>query len=130
MPDIIINIYIGVNLFLTGVLFSDEYNPNSTRRESIHYIFKCLSTLMFGCIFIIFKVVSKPFKLISNYFQISFWFQYYLTKKWDNLPEEQLESLNWYVFNIKNTNSLHHKISRYGARLINKRNNYTYINKI
>lgn len=68
-----------------------------------------------------FRVVYKP---IERYFQLRFFAMWIFTKKWHNVDENVLYKINW--LSKKQPNNIRGKLYRYGVRLVNKKNNYTY----
>jgi len=129
MIDIILKIYIGINLFFAGYYLADDHRWASTNKQKIICIIWCLLTIGFGVIYVllnlIWVIISELFNKIDETFQIAFWFQYYLTEKYNNIEINTLEKLNWVAVNYRNKNAIKDRIYRYGLNLINKRNNYT-----
>lgn len=131
MIDIITKIYIGANLFFAGYYLADNYKWRTTITEKLICILWCLGTMFFGSFYValcfLWVVISEGFKNIDGIFQISFWFTYFLTNKWNNLQKHQLQMINRIAVNQKNKKTLQDTIYRYCTALINKRNNYVYI---
>lgn len=124
MIDILIKIYVGVNLFFTGYYLADSYKWQKTKSEKITCILWCIGIIFFGCAYIIISLMYIFVWATLNYFQAPFWATFYTTKKWNNLEKQQLERINRIATEIRNKNSIKDKIFRCCVALINKRNNY------
>lgn len=131
MIELITKIYIGANLFFAGYYLADTYKWQDTKIEKIICLLWCFGTMLLGCVYILLSflwvLLSESFKKVDGYFQVSFWFSYYLTKKWNKLEKHQLERINRITINVRNKNTIKDKIYRYCTSLINKRNNYVHV---
>lgn len=131
MIDIILKIYMSANLFLAGYYLAENYKWQDTISEKIMCLLWCLGTIFFGCIYItivfVWVFILETLKKIDAFLQVSFWFTYIFTKRWHNIEKNELDRINNICINFKNKNTTKDKIYRYCTSLINKRNNYVYI---
>jgi hypothetical protein len=125
MIGYIIYIYFAINLFLAGYYLADNYGWAKNNREKVAYILTCITTIFLGVFIVAFYFLQGLFKSINDYFQIRFWFNFYLMGSYGGLKEGVLQSLNRVTKNTRNKNTLRNKIYRKCVELINKRNNYT-----
>jgi hypothetical protein len=81
--------------------------------------------MLFGCAYVIlaflYILLYAVYQSANSYFQLSFFFTFYLTKKWHNLDEKTLKTINDSLPE-HNKNTVKDRIYRYCASLINKRN--------
>ena len=130
MIEIIVKMLIGANLFFAGYYLAENYKWQDTATSKFLCVLWCLGTMVFGCVYIVFLflivLISEGFKKIDAFFQISFWFVFYLTKKFDNLEKNKLEMINRTTINVRNKKTMKDGIYRYCTMLINKRNNFVY----
>jgi hypothetical protein len=112
--QIIILSYLMVNTFFAGYIFAGGAK-----------FWNVILALLFGSFILLWAVVTGSLQFIydkiNNQFQIYFWFTYLLyplTHGWkfnNEFDIEKLKKLNDFA------------IYKYSVRLINKRNNYTYL---
>ena len=130
MTQILISIYFIINSFFAGHYLASEIrwcNENKERYWCI--VFTVASFFLYIPYFVLKMVligVGYLFKLLDEFFQITFFFGFYFTKEWDNLKEHQLLRINR-ISHQKPTKTIKGRIYKYGTSLINKRNNYKYI---
>jgi len=76
--------------------------------------------------FLLFLVL---FIWIDMKFHIRPLLELYFTKKWNNLPEYTLYSLNLSAYNLRNSEKIKDKIYIFTVKKINERNKYIYVHK-
>jgi hypothetical protein len=130
MIEILLQTYFGANLFFAGYYLADNYQWQDTKTEKIICILWVIATVFFGLIYICFvpiiALIIVGLEMLNEYFQITFWFTFYLTKKWNKFDTEKLRQLN-VAANKKTDKTLKERIYKRCVRLLNKRNNYTYV---
>jgi hypothetical protein len=114
-----------VNTFFAGYIFAGGAK-----------FWNVILTLLFGSFILLWAVVTGSLQFIydkiNNQFQIYFWFTYLLyplTHGWkfnNEFDIEKLKKLNDFA-SKKDNKKLKDRIYKYSVRLINKRNNYTYL---
>ena len=133
VTGILIYIYFLLNMFFAGYYLSDNYRWSSDLQEKVKVIFFTLGTSLFGVSYISVMIIIASLQLIFEWMniqtQITFWFQFYFTKKWDNLEEEVLKEINRFSYKKKFSNKLKDKVYYLTVQKMNERNNYTYIDK-
>lgn len=127
MLDYFLITYFLVNFFLVGGYFFSEINDVSNRRQAVSLI---LATLLLLVIAIPMNVLPQIYdvliKRVDKIFQVTFFFKFIFTNKFDNMEEYMLKRFNR-IANAKDKKKLSGKIYAYGVKLINKRNNYVYV---
>ena len=125
----LIKIYFSINIFISGYFFGDSNKQVDNNKKRFYLILFCIALMFFGLPLIILSFIHigliELYNMLNSIFQISFFFSFYFTKKWNNLENRQLNNINK-ISNLKDANSLKNKIYKYCTTLINKRNNYVY----
>lgn len=127
---LLLEIYFGFNLFMTGYVWGDDMKFSSSKHERNKVLFNCFKWGTLGGILlaldIIWIIIGSPCKWINKTFQIAFFFQFWLTNHYRKLPDEQLRAIN-YASSRKDRKKLSGRIFIYCTKLVNKRNgNYIY----
>jgi hypothetical protein len=129
--ETILKIYFSINFFIAGYNYAENVNWATKKSEKIKAYFLVIASVFFGIAIIVFAVFIGLLKNIWNYFngyfQIAFWIDFYLLKKYNNCKKDILDRLNLIATTKKTSNSLRDRLYRKGVRLINKRNNFTYV---
>jgi len=120
----VLAIYISINLVVAGYYLRDD----QFKLKGKIILFFIL--VVFGISFLIYDFISQMFKWLATFFQINFFYTYYFTKKYYNMEHESLERWNSVSNSYFNGTGLRHRIYRYCAKKVSKRNNYTWNNKI
>jgi hypothetical protein len=130
MITTILIIYAWINAFICGFNFARQYNNSDTLKEKISAYIWAVLTMFFGVIIVvaifIYALFAWLFQKLDGVFQFRFLFDYFVMKKWYNVDYYILERINYTSINVKNKNTIKHRIYRYSVGLINKRNNYIY----
>lgn len=125
--DTLIKVYFSLNIFFAGYYFGDSHRDVDDRKALIFLILFCVGIIFFGLPLIILDFTQMGLRTVYNklnsIFQISFFFTYYFTKKWDSLAKDKLKTIN-NISNLKDDKTLKNRIYKYCTTLINKRNNY------
>ena len=124
-------IYLLFSFFQAGVIYGEDGwdIPNSIKnrfRWLLALIFSLLFMGLFVIVDFIWEALKWIWKEVNAYTQISFYWSFYLTKKWNGLSDDELKSLNEFVGTFPNQDSWKVKLQRKGLKMINRRNNYTY----
>ncbi len=127
--ETILKIYFSINFFIAGYNYSENVNWATNKKDINKAYLLVLFSVFLGLAFIAGAALLLPLKKFWDYcnafFQIAFWFDFYVLNKYNNMNLEDLERVNRIGY-LKNTNSFKHKVYRLGVKLINKRNKYTY----
>lgn len=113
-------IYASVSIFLTGYQMGDAF----CGVEAKHYRSFLLSLFVYPIIIIpvyIADFLLVIFSKIDGIFQITFFFEYLFTKKYQNLNKKQLSNVQ--------SQAGQSLIKDFCIKIINKRNNYKIIKK-
>jgi hypothetical protein len=133
MIDEIIAIYFLSNAFIAGYNFATQYRSSDTLLEKVSSYLWLIGTILFGVIIgvaiFIYALLGLLIEKLDGIFQFRFFFHYFVMNKWYNVDYYILERINYTSINVKNKNTIKHRIYRYSVGLINKRNNYTYKQK-
>lgn len=131
--ETILKIYFSINFFIAGYNYAENVNWATKKNEKIQAYLLVAFSVFFGLALIIltafFVPVKKSWDYINGLFQIAFWFDFYLLKKYNNMKKEDLERVNRIGYLKKTTNSIRDKLYRKGVKLINERNKFTYVHK-
>jgi len=123
----ILEIYFGLNLFVAGYVY---YNESESFNDIKRIVYITIVMLAFGFImFLIVKaseIIVNIFKYLDTNIQLSFWFLFYLTKTFNNLPEHELRRLSHKSYLKKDSKKLKDKIFNKATEMIKKRNKYIY----
>jgi hypothetical protein len=123
----LIIIYFSINIFIAGYNLARDLDFRTNFSQKFFYTTKCIFTILFAIpsyiVLIIADLIATFLGWINGYFQVSFYFSFYLTNKWDKLKKHELERINNISKNVKNTNSLRDRLYRRGTKLINERYN-------
>jgi len=130
MADYLIIAYFFANTFFAGFFLAREYKDCENRFQRIICLLWCLGTIFLGCVYIplVFLYVGlvECYRKIDGIFQVSFWFTFYLTKKWHNLDWGKLSNLNKVALNHRNKNTFSDRMYRHCTQLVNERNKYVH----
>ena len=128
-----IYIYFLLNMFFAGYYLSDNYRWASDLQEKVKVIFFTLCMSLFGVTYILVSIFIAIFELVFEWINIqtniTFWIQFYFTKKWNNLDEGVLERINKFAYKHRLSDKFKDKVYRLSVKKMNERNNYTYIDK-
>lgn len=120
-------LYFCINCFITGYYTCDVFKYGNKNRGTTFKIFQLLLSLLFGALFaasigtgLILKVICYR---IDGFLQLSFFYYYFFTKKWQDLTVKELEFVKK-ALSKRTTNSIKNRIYKYCANLVFKRNNY------
>ena len=131
--ETILKIYFSINFFIAGYNYAESVNWATKKSEKIQAYLLVPFSVFFGLALIILTALFIPVKKCWDYFngylQIAFWFDLYLRKKYNNMEVEMLQKLNRIAYLKKTTNSIRDKLYRKGVKLINERNQYTYVHE-
>ncbi len=130
MIELILKIYFGINLFFAGYYLAEQFKWQNTPLEKTKCISWCILTMFFGVPYITLSViwvfVIFVFTKIDGIFQIVFWFHFYFTKNYNNLEKSALRNINL-ISSKKSSKTIKGRIYKYCTGLINKKNNYVYV---
>lgn len=127
----LVNAYFMVNMFIAGFYYCELKRDIRTIRDYFWLVIVLLIAALFALpIYILHDILYLSIKrvciAIDNRFQISFLFAFYFTKEFDKLEKYKLERIGRICENHFNKNTIHDRIYRHCARMIFKRNNFTY----
>jgi hypothetical protein len=129
--ETILKIYFSINLFIAGYNYAENVNWATKKSEKIKAYLLVIASVFLGIAIIVFAflfgLLRKTWDYLNGYFQIAFWVDFYLFKKYNNCKKDILDRLNLIATTKKTSNSLRDRIYRKGVKLINKRNNFTYV---
>lgn len=110
----VLEIYFATSICLTSYSRGDEHLTGA------HF-----ALMLLVCPFIFsYFIFEEKFGNIFSLLQVNFFFQYWFTKKWNDLDIEDLVRRNNIAQNHFASNSVKDQIYRYCPRLINKKNNF------
>lgn len=128
----IIYIYAIINVFIAGYQvgedkFSWKYNPEDRLAAVLTFII----FVLFGLIIHLWGAASvfrkKAWSWLNEMFQVRFWWEFYFTENYHNLPIDRLRQLNKKGKLRFNKDTIPHKGYRKCVRAINKRNDFIYL---
>lgn len=129
--ETILKIYFSINFFIAGYNYAESVNWASNKSEKIKAYLLVIASVFFGIAIIIgvvlFVLLKKVWDYFNGLFQIAFWVDFYLLKKYNNCQKDILDRLNLIATTKKTSNSLRDRLYRKGVNLINKRNKFTYV---
>ena len=128
---IALGIYLLFSAYQCGSFYEENYInvPKSVKGKfkwllAFLFFYSCMGAIVI--IDFILRSLNWIWKGIGVYTQINFFWQFYFTKKWKDISDETLKSLNEFIKNYPNPDSWKTKLQRKCLQMINKRNNYTY----
>ncbi len=132
---LLIIIYYAVNIFAAGYEFKSKMDWARSSAEKLDaYIASLLYTSFFIpymiLIFIWAFLKWMIWNPINDHLQAGFLFQFYLTKKWDNIDNERLYQINKRgKMRKEGDNRIGARMFTYCVNLLNERNNYTFVER-
>lgn len=117
-----------VNCFIAGAHYSSKVGWANDRSEKITEILFVFLSLFFGVIYyaLFYLLAIAIWMKLDGIFQLSFWFTWLFTTKWERLEKNNLRRINRIAVNKRNGKGFKDRHYRYCLKLINKVNNYTY----
>lgn len=119
---LIIGVYIAINCFIAGW-------HTKSQQENFNFIGIGLMILFFllvGVPFVALVWLWDGIKYLNETFCPRFFYCFYFTDKFNNLPGDTLNRRNWVCEEYHKSGSIKDRIWRMATRMINKRNGYTY----
>ena len=127
MLDYFLITYFLVNFFLVGGYFFSRVNEVSHKRQAVSLNIATLLLLVIATpMAILSQIYYVVIKRVDEIFQITFFLKFLFTNRYDNMEEYILKRFNR-LASAKNKDKLSDRIYIYGVRLMNKRNNYVYV---
>lgn len=124
--ETILKIYFSINFFIAGYNYAENINCTRNKTERLKVYLLVIGSVFIGLAIIVFVflfgLLKKVWDYLDGYFQISFWVNFYLLKKYNNCEKDMLDRLNLIATTKKTSNSLKDRLYRKGVKLINKRN--------
>lgn len=117
-------IYFLVNAFMAGVSLGKSHGFGETKKERIITILSIVVALFAAVPFNIIAWTWEGLKALDHHFQLRFFWQYWFTKRWDFIREDELKRRNNITRTHFNGKSIHNRMYRYCMRLINRRNGF------
>lgn len=126
----LLEIYFGLNIFISGYILGDKWNWSKSPKEAIKYVLialcQCVGITPYGMMVFIWMLLGMLYKKIDEKEFLLFYFQFYFTKSYSNLSKRTLSFIN--ELNLKrNTENKNDKFWRKNVDKINKRNNYVHV---
>lgn len=129
MITLLLVIYFSINSFFTGRSYQDDL-----QYDTRGWIVFCM--MIFGFLFalpvlLIYFLQERWFSFVglAEQYQVKFFFLYFFTGQTYNVDTGKLYDLNMQVKYYRTTKSLKDRVYRKVIRMLNKRNNYTFIEK-
>jgi Ni,Fe-hydrogenase I cytochrome b subunit len=126
--SILLYIYFSINLFSSGYYLGNALSYNRSLFEKIIYILFSIVLIFLaipiGFFILTYIILKLIYMFLNETFQISFFFKYFLTEEWNNLPKYKLKQIN-NISKKKPNKGIKNRLYKYGTKLINKKNNYT-----
>jgi len=122
--ELLFIVYFSINVGLAVYYLVTKYDGATTARERSALKIMTALFLLFGCI----DLIMRPVVMFLRALHVKFFFEFYFTHKWDNVPRKKLNRLSGKYRAIKNSghNSFRHRIFKLCARMIFKNNRYGY----
>ena len=124
MITTLIILYFAINIFAAGVYFGEEWKFTSRWEEKASCIFDTIWSVFFFiprlCAVIVFGLLWE----LIHWTTIPFWWEYYLTKKYDSLSDDLLTLMNEQAKRRKGR-GFSDTMFRIGTKALNKRNGFT-----
>lgn len=112
-----ISIYFIINAFLAGANWNEYTNR---KKEILAAIIIFFTGLPAGSAIWVWEQMVKK----AKYFGVVSWYKFYIKKEFDNLDIKQLEAVEDICKTDYTTKSFNHRMARYWAKKIYKRNNH------
>lgn len=121
-------IYVGLNAFLAGYLYADEYKWAKDKGEKGWVIAKTMLLLLFAvpgytCVFL-WAALCWPFRKIDRIFAVRFFWKFYVRGGYGGTEPAKMAQINRIAKNHHGSNSLRDRIWRYAVCLLNERNGF------
>ena len=117
MAEKLLIVYFGINGFIAGYYYADQIGWAHEKGAKIMVAAISLSLFLFGAgalpTYFMIKGLGFIYQWLNTYIQLSFWFQFYFGKTWNNPKRETLELMARGVKEVRNTNSIRDRIYRY-----------------
>jgi hypothetical protein len=131
--ETLLKIYFAINFFIAGYYYSENVNWATKKSEILKAYLLAIGSVLFGIAIIgfafLFGLLKKLWDYFNGLFQIAFWINFYLLKKYNNCQKDILNRLNLIATTKKTSNSLRDRLYRKGVKLINERNQFTYVHE-
>lgn len=125
----LIEIYFGINLFVTAYWLGDRSGYQRTKRERNIMLLSAFVSALFLIpkivLQLLYDLFLKVWHKVPYYDTINFYLAFYIRRDYRNLSEEVLEAMNAQA-KKRSTKSFSDRVFRKAIALINRRNNYTY----
>lgn len=120
----LITLYFGINTFAAGVYFGEEWRFTRDKTEQFQCLVWTFLSIVWFIPYIVFAVVFALASRFLEWSYISFWWYFFLTKKYDSVDKDLLNEINECA-KKKTCKTYKDWMYRVSTKALNKRNKFT-----